>query len=112
MPAAGGSDSRSNIVLEPIGGKIDADLSVVDRSRFGAAFLGGEYFDRLVGRADSIIQLLRILDGHNAVITAMGYQEGAGESLRENFFAISMPSSSFFAPATQRHWKLDCATDF
>ena len=33
-------------------------------------------------------------------------------SLSENFFAISMPSSSSAAPATQRHWKFDCATLF
>ena len=32
-------------------------------------------------------------------------------SFSENFFAISMPSSSSAAPATQRHWKFDCATE-
>ena len=33
-------------------------------------------------------------------------------SFSENFRAISMPWSSSAAPATQRHWKFDCATDF
>ena len=47
----------------------------------GAAFLRGEDLDRLVLRADSVIELLRVLDRHHAVVAGVGNEEGAGDVL-------------------------------
>jgi hypothetical protein len=51
-----------HILFQPVGSEIDADLAVVDMGVFGAAFLGGKNLDGLVGRADRVIELLRVLD--------------------------------------------------
>ena len=103
-------------IREPVGGEVDADLAVVDVGVLGATFFGGENLDGLVGRADRVIELLRVLDRHDPVVAGVGDEEGQvmffATSFSENFFAISMPSSSSLAPMIQRHWKFDCATDF
>ena len=69
------------MAFQPVGGEIDADLAVVDMGVLGAAFLGVEDLDGLVGRADRVIELLGILDRHHPIVAAMGDQERAGDVL-------------------------------
>jgi hypothetical protein len=42
----------------------------------GAAFLGREHLDGLVVRADRLVELGRVPDRHDAVVTAVGDEEG------------------------------------
>ncbi len=71
-----------HVVGEPVGGEVDADLAVVDVGVLAAALLGGEDLDRLVGRADRVIELLRVLDRHDAVVARVRDEERAGDVLR------------------------------
>ena len=74
--------SYLHVLREPVGGEVDADLAVVDVGVLGAAFLGGENLDGLVRRADRVIELLRVLDRHHAVVAGVRDQERAGDVLR------------------------------
>src|SRR5215218_6740726 len=70
-----------HVFCKPVGGEVDADLAVVDVGVLGAALLGAENLDGLVGRTDRVVEFLRVLDRHDAVIASVRHQERAGDVL-------------------------------
>src|SRR4249919_1483250 len=63
------------IIFDPVSGEVDANLAVVNMGMLRAAFFGGEDLDCLVFRADRIKELLGILDWHDPIVPAVGYEK-------------------------------------
>src|SRR4029077_16145318 len=62
---------------DPVTDIIDAERAVVDLAMLGRALLGGEYLERLVLRPDLLVQDLRLLERHHAVVLAVQDQHRA-----------------------------------
>ena len=80
-----GSADTLHILQKPVADEVDAELAVVDLAMLGAAFGFGEDLQRLVLRADPLVELLRLRERHDAVVLAMQDQDRALDLLGHAF---------------------------
>src|SRR6201989_3012321 len=63
------------MVLQPVSGKVDPDLSIIDVCVFRAAFVGRENLDRLFLGADRVVEPVGVFYRDDAIVTAMRDEE-------------------------------------
>src|SRR5688572_14497385 len=78
-----GMDSGVDIGGDPVGDVVDAHLAVVDLAVLRAALLGGEDLELLALGADPLVQRLRLLHRHDAVVLAVGDEKRALDLVRD-----------------------------
>src|SRR5687768_18416688 len=66
---------------QPVRNEIGSDLPVVFLAMLAAAFMRGQHLERLVLRADGVVELLREFERHDVVVLAVDAIKGAADLL-------------------------------